>query len=201
MKLKYLLPLWCIILLSSCAVEPIAFFSVPTTAAPGDTIQPTNYSVDADSYLWDFGDGSTATEASAKHIYTTTGNYNITLTAFSKNKKKSDVATKNIVIDGTQKFLGGYNVTENCGGSPATYFMNIFSSSTNQVFISNITTWGLSVTANISSNNGFTIPSQDMGGGTTLQGTGIMVNNVLTINYTLNSGGIITSCTATCVKQ
>ena len=43
----------------------------------------TNNSVNAESYLWDFGDGSTSMEESPTHLYTTAGNYTVTLSAIN----------------------------------------------------------------------------------------------------------------------
>ena len=39
----------------------------------------TNTSTNANSYLWDFGDGNTSTEANPTHVYTQSGTYEITL--------------------------------------------------------------------------------------------------------------------------
>jgi len=43
----------------------------------------TNLSQNADSYLWDFGDGATSTEKNPAHNYINNGNYIITLTAYN----------------------------------------------------------------------------------------------------------------------
>lgn len=43
----------------------------------------TNNSVNAESYLWDFGDGSTSMEESPTHLYSTAGNYTVTLSAIN----------------------------------------------------------------------------------------------------------------------
>jgi len=45
----------------------------------------TNTSIDAVSYLWDFGDGATSVETNPVHAYATAGNYKITLTATNQN--------------------------------------------------------------------------------------------------------------------
>lgn len=45
------------------------------------TVQFTNGSHNADSYLWDFGDGTTATTASPAHTYNAPGSYTVSLTA------------------------------------------------------------------------------------------------------------------------
>ncbi|EMR01669.1 PKD domain-containing protein [Cesiribacter andamanensis] len=48
---------------------------------PSEPVRVANYSVGADSYLWDFGDGTTYTDASPVHYYTQPGIYDITLIA------------------------------------------------------------------------------------------------------------------------
>src|SRR5205823_5994160 len=44
-----------------------------------------NLSVNADGYLWDFGDGNTSTSKDAVHLYSFAGTYDVTLTIFRGN--------------------------------------------------------------------------------------------------------------------
>lgn len=95
-KVKSNLNLWLgfviIFLAIGCETpEPYAAFD-PSTYSPkvNSEIYFYNNSHDADSYLWDFGDGKTSIEQSPSHFYSDTGNYTISLTAYSKNKTKSD---------------------------------------------------------------------------------------------------------------
>ncbi|MCX6274370.1 MAG: PKD domain-containing protein [Bacteroidetes bacterium] len=62
--------------------EPIARFSSPDlySCAPS-IVQFTDSSIDTDSYLWDFGDSSTSTNANPTHIYNNPGIYTVTLIA------------------------------------------------------------------------------------------------------------------------
>lgn len=73
--------------LASCAVKPIASFTVPVQkfVAPA-TVSFANTSVKADSYAWDFGDGATSTEANPTHLYPHSGNFTVTLKATKGNK-------------------------------------------------------------------------------------------------------------------
>lgn len=49
--------------------------------ATGSTASFTNTSIKATSYTWNFGDGQTSTQASPSHNYTSSGKYEVTLTA------------------------------------------------------------------------------------------------------------------------
>jgi peptidyl-prolyl cis-trans isomerase B (cyclophilin B) len=72
---------------TSCAVKPVANFTVPSgkLVAPAE-VTFTNNSLKAESYAWDFGDGASSTEASPKHRYTHSGNYEVTLKATKGSK-------------------------------------------------------------------------------------------------------------------
>lgn len=62
--------------------SPNATFSM---TVDGLTITLDNTSTNADSYLWDFGDGSTSTEEDPTHTYATGGIYSVKLTATNAN--------------------------------------------------------------------------------------------------------------------
>lgn len=100
------------------------------------------------------------------------------------------------------KFIGNYNVSETCGGPADTYSSGISNgTSVTQVTISNFGNSGLNVTANISGDE-LTVPSTDLviGGNTvTVSGSGTIVGNVLTLNYSA-SGAVSFSCTAVMTK-
>jgi peptidyl-prolyl cis-trans isomerase B (cyclophilin B) len=76
-----------LISLFSCA-KPLAKFDYSQTkkVAPA-SVNFSNDSQNADSYMWDFGDGNTSTEASPTHVYTLSGNYDVVLTAIKGGKK------------------------------------------------------------------------------------------------------------------
>jgi len=71
------------------ADEPIIEGPKPTVAfdytVSGQTITCTNTTTDADSYLWDFGDGQTSTELNPTHTFTTDGIFAVRLTATNAN--------------------------------------------------------------------------------------------------------------------
>jgi PKD repeat protein len=77
--------------------EPIASFSMSKTSAEvKETITFTNTSKNATSYLWDFGDGNTSTDKNPTHVYSTVGNFSITLTASVEGSENS--SSKSITI-------------------------------------------------------------------------------------------------------
>ncbi|NLX17746.1 MAG: PKD domain-containing protein [Desulfobulbus sp.] len=66
----------------------VAFDGSGSTAASGRTIR---------SYAWDFGDGSTATGATASHAYTSAGTYTATLTVTDNRRGTSSTSTPIVV--------------------------------------------------------------------------------------------------------
>jgi PKD repeat protein len=65
-------------------------------------IQCTNYSIDATSYIWDFGDGTTASEANPTHVYAALGNYTVALTAMNACGETTGTQQVQISVTGTQ---------------------------------------------------------------------------------------------------
>jgi gliding motility-associated-like protein len=112
---------------------------LPASAATGTTVQFTNQSANADSYLWDFGDGTTSTTANPSHPYTQAGTFKITLTAYQST------ACSNSVTEGTLT-IGGSN-----GGGGTTFIPNVFTPNGDgindefTIVISNITSFHLQI--------------------------------------------------------
>ncbi|HUH33586.1 MAG TPA: gliding motility-associated C-terminal domain-containing protein, partial [Daejeonella sp.] len=81
---------------------PVAAFTsepnMPAILTAPANVQFLNNSTDADSYLWDFGDGSTSTEESPSHEYTAFGEYNITLTAYNRQACSTSITKGKFVI-------------------------------------------------------------------------------------------------------
>lgn len=91
-------------LIVSCEKEPSASFDVGSNLYSGEDISFTNTSSDADSYMWDFGDGEESTEMNPTHYYKSPGNYTVTLTA--TNDDGSNSTSKALTISqGTQLHL------------------------------------------------------------------------------------------------
>ncbi|MEQ9052541.1 MAG: PKD domain-containing protein, partial [Marinoscillum sp.] len=64
--------------------SPTANFSA-NSVCQNESMQFTNTSTDAISYLWDFGDGFTSTDENPSHIFTEAGNYLVDLTAANED--------------------------------------------------------------------------------------------------------------------
>lgn len=61
---------------------------------PGEVVQFSNFSVDADSWHWDFGDGQESTEFEPQHVYEQQGDFEVTLTAsHSETTQQHSVST------------------------------------------------------------------------------------------------------------
>src|ERR1051325_4109099 len=89
------------ITLASCKKDPQACFGTDRGGAPTKVDQEITFnatcSTDADSYLWDFGDGSSEYGYLVKHKYSNDGNYVVTLVVSSKGKFESLTQTVTII--------------------------------------------------------------------------------------------------------
>ncbi len=77
---------------------PLAAFEVVTEEI--QVMEPVmffNTSADADSYFWEFGDGTTSEEADPTHTYAMVGTYTVTLTAYGNGCASS--TTIEVVVD------------------------------------------------------------------------------------------------------
>ncbi|MFV9552427.1 PKD domain-containing protein [Algibacter sp. PT7-4] len=66
-------------------IQPNTLFTTSVNASNNLAIVFRSYSTDATSYLWDFGDGNTSTEANPNYTYSTGGLYTVTLTTTSSD--------------------------------------------------------------------------------------------------------------------
>ncbi|MUU79365.1 PKD domain-containing protein [Winogradskyella endarachnes] len=66
-------------------IQPNTLFTTSTDPDNSLAIIFRSFSTDAVSYLWDFGDGNTSTEANPDYTYTTGGLYTVTLTTTSSD--------------------------------------------------------------------------------------------------------------------
>lgn len=92
---------------AKCVEQEVKFEN--TSLAEGNTV----------SYIWDFGDGTTATDSDPAHVYTTPGTYQVKLTASYSPTCKSEIIKAinikeaspiEIVADGNTEFCQGDSV-------------------------------------------------------------------------------------------
>ena len=100
--------------------SPTAQFTLDLHAACTSlTTDPTNTSINAVSYLWDFGDGTTDTQIDPPpHTYSVAGAYVITLTALNGQGCHHTVRDTVHVFNVPQPAIGAQNV---CEGLPAQF--------------------------------------------------------------------------------
>ena len=92
---------------------PTAGFSF---AVNNQTVNFTNTSNGGSTYLWDFGDGGTSTQANPSHTYATGGVYTVTLT--TTNDCGSTTATHTVSL--TTPPLASFNASATSGCGPLT---------------------------------------------------------------------------------
>jgi len=99
------------------AASPTAACKPPLTVQFSDQSSP---AANVTGWLWDFGDGSTSTQQNPAHPYTTSGNFNVTLTATGGSGCSNSV-TKNafVTIQAPTVTIGG--VLTGCIASTATF--------------------------------------------------------------------------------
>lgn len=98
--LRVLLGSAAILLMASCSKAPDACFTIekgqPSSKINDEVQVNAACSTDADSYVWDFGDGYSTTGATAKHKYNAVGNFRIQLTA--KNSNKQTTTSRDVTV-------------------------------------------------------------------------------------------------------
>jgi len=95
--------------------EPTAMFTASKTIIDeGETVAFTNKSMNADHYMWYFGEGSTSTDENPTFTYNKKGMYNVTLIAYSKSGKQMDDAYLLYIYVYQTRLI--FNIT--AGGSP-----------------------------------------------------------------------------------
>jgi len=75
------------------------------------TINFTNTSSNASSYLWDFGDGTQTTSTDASHTYTGAGVYTVVLSAYDQTCGDTSYYSQTITIDTTSSITGIKSIT------------------------------------------------------------------------------------------
>lgn len=80
-------------------LSPTVAFTVDVIA---DSVFFTNTSVDATAYLWNFGDGTTSTEANPFHVYDVSGEYQVILTATNNCTSVNFIQNVSVTITDTE---------------------------------------------------------------------------------------------------
>jgi len=95
-QLRYLCFFMLMLLLSSCAKTIANFgYSEPENPAPA-IVKFENQSKNAESYEWNFGDGTTSSDPAPAHEFKSSGDFIVTLTAMKGGKKNT--AQKQITV-------------------------------------------------------------------------------------------------------
>lgn len=96
------------ILVDSSAIPIDPFFWIAQNpACPGDELQ-FDYWEYANSYYWDFGDGSFSPEQHTSHIFDTTGNYSVTLTIANGCGNSNSYTAQVLISASNVPFEGGF---------------------------------------------------------------------------------------------
>lgn len=83
---------------------PVAEFDVSQVQlCEGDAAAFDNQSIDADVFVWDFGDGNESNEISPVHSYTQPGNYTVSLKASLSEYAHQSVKQMEITVHGTYR--------------------------------------------------------------------------------------------------
>ena len=104
---------------------PASLFSIPSVLCLDTEFSPTNESDGADSFLWNFGDGTTNANSNATHTYTTFGSYEISL---ETSNSLGCIATYRDTIEVAPPPSSGFDVVDNEGCGPFTLEFNNTSS-------------------------------------------------------------------------
>ncbi len=89
--------------LASCS-RPVANFSYQGDTKAPARIKFENSSEKADTYEWNFGDGTISTEEEPTHRYLSSGNYTVTLKA-TNQKNKSKTTAEKVTIESPKQCL------------------------------------------------------------------------------------------------
>lgn len=102
-----------VLLISGCSKTPTsAFYPSKSNVLTNEELTFNNLSTSAKKYLWSFGDGTTSTEESPKHNYSSAGTYTVTLIASSKNEKKVSSTSQTIQV-ADQPLVASFSVQFN----------------------------------------------------------------------------------------
>jgi PKD repeat protein len=174
---------------TGCRKTPQANISADKTSVEvNEKVVFSNSTIDGVSYKWDFGDETTSTEKAPNKSYSKSGKYVVSMTAYSKNEKKSDAKSITITVnDYNKKFEGSYLMgSSSCVDG---HTMPITVTGTMGLILNNFLGMGWAASAVVQSNGtSYIIPSQtftDGDGDYSITGTGTLSGNTLIINFSV----------------
>lgn len=103
MQIRTFIALALAVLLAACA-RPITSFQATDNVVAPAPVAFVNETQKAETYSWDFGDGTTSTEASPTHRYYNSGTYTVRLVATDTNGKQA-AKEKKVVVAAPKKCL------------------------------------------------------------------------------------------------
>lgn len=179
----YLLFAVCLIF-SACKKTPETCFTY-SNAEGSLLVSFTNCSIDATTYDWDFGDGTSSIAENPSHTFSTSGNHDVTLRATSK-QGISTTLTQTISLTGppnlifTGEYLTNYVCDDSSQGSSSA---NIFPipGTTDRVYLDSTYTYYAIVRSNLT----ITVPRQTAFFGPSFEGEGTYASggNTATLTY------------------
>lgn len=208
MKKSYLLLFALAVLLSACSKDPEACFS--STVAV-NTVTFSNCSLEAVSYDWEFGDGTTSIAQNPIHTYAAYGTFQVTLRVTSKRGRTATI-TQAVTLaappPGNTNFTGNYSLNETCTSGPDAYTISLtpVSNSTVNVTVGNLYRANPVVAVVSASGTSFTIARQPIFTGYDVEctnGTANASGTTLNLTYTIYPTGtnnVADACTATLTR-
>lgn len=111
-KLSLMIAAIMVLTISSCKKDeeppapetPVASFQFAIGETDFLEVSFTNYSQNATSYLWNFGDGETSTETDPVHTYAASGDYSVKLTASNSAGTSHDYVLSIIITDPNEAY-------------------------------------------------------------------------------------------------
>lgn len=111
-KLSLMIAAIMVLTISSCKKDeeppapetPVASFQFAIGETDFLEVSFTNYSQNATSYLWNFGDGETSTETDPVHTYAASGDYSVKLTASNSAGTSHDYVQSIIITDPNEAY-------------------------------------------------------------------------------------------------
>ncbi|MCA9995152.1 MAG: PKD domain-containing protein, partial [Anaerolineales bacterium] len=101
--------------------SPTADFSAtPLTGLNPLTVQFSDESSHAGTWLWDFGDGNSSTEQNPSHIYTTAGTYDVSLTVTNSQGDDTRTRTDYVTVTNPPAPTAAFTSDTQAGTSPLT---------------------------------------------------------------------------------